>query len=247
MRYMIIAGVVFAASVVSVRAQDTQPSELPDYCDVLEDLGDPTAVAECRRQAAATESWISTLTNASPGDIAAGAMKSASDALEAATSLLGNAAMKRGRRIKNAASSVGNGAADVVNGVVATARGRGLGDDGVLNANNGVCNDERFVPNEHGVMVVIDGMVEEDRTDCQSLLRQGRIRWRGDPRPKKSPIEYGDDSGSDPYDGQCDDGRFMGPVGLMGADPRQYRKDASDCRLLYGRGDILLRPLPKDF
>ena len=53
--------------------------------------------------------------------------------------------------------------------------------------------------------------------------------------------DFGDDSGSYPNDGECDDGRFTGQG--MGA-TSQVRRDASDCRTLLNAGRITWRTEP---
>ena len=54
--------------------------------------------------------------------------------------------------------------------------------------------------------------------------------------------DFGDDSGSYPNDGECDDGRFTGQG--MGA-TSQVRRDASDCRTLLNAGRITWRTEPQ--
>ncbi len=53
-------------------------------------------------------------------------------------------------------------------------------------------------------------------------------------------IEFGDDSGEWANDGECDDPRFVGP-GMTLMPPFDHeRRDASDCRVLFGLGEIRL-------
>ena len=55
-------------------------------------------------------------------------------------------------------------------------------------------------------------------------------------------IDFGDDTGSWPRDGECDDFRFTGP-GASDASYEELGKDASDCRMLLDRGQVWLHPL----
>lgn len=53
-------------------------------------------------------------------------------------------------------------------------------------------------------------------------------------------IDFGDDSGEWANDGECDDPRFVGP-GMTLMPPFDHeRRDASDCRVLFGLGEIRL-------
>jgi len=53
-------------------------------------------------------------------------------------------------------------------------------------------------------------------------------------------IEFGDDSGEWANDGECDDPRFIGPGMTMMPPFDHERRDASDCRVLFGLGEIRL-------
>lgn len=56
-------------------------------------------------------------------------------------------------------------------------------------------------------------------------------------------IEFGDDSGDWANDGECDDPRFIGNGMAMLPAFDHERRDASDCRVLYGLGEVqLARP-----
>lgn len=58
-----------------------------------------------------------------------------------------------------------------------------------------------------------------------------------------SDIDFGDDSGDWANDGECDDPRFLGNgMSMMPAFDHE-RRDASDCRVLFGLGEVrLARP-----
>lgn len=53
-------------------------------------------------------------------------------------------------------------------------------------------------------------------------------------------IEFGDDSGEWANDGECDDPRFIGPGMSMMPPFDHERRDAADCRVLFGLGEIRL-------
>lgn len=53
-------------------------------------------------------------------------------------------------------------------------------------------------------------------------------------------IEFGDDSGEWANDGECDDPRFIGPGMSMMPPFDHERRDASDCRVLFGLGEVRL-------
>ena len=127
-----------------------------------------------------------------------------------------------------------------------------FGDNSGSYPDDGECDDGRFTGQGMGV----DSEVRRDASDCRRLLNAGRIRWRTDtdatvetvarverPRPQVQPAaqaadSFGDDSGSYPNDGECDDGRFTGEG--MGA-ASEVRRDASDCRRLLNAGRIRWR------
>lgn len=53
-------------------------------------------------------------------------------------------------------------------------------------------------------------------------------------------IEFGDDSGEFANDGECDDPRLIGPGMSMMPPFDHERRDASDCRVLFGLGEVRL-------
>ena len=91
-----------------------------------------------------------------------------------------------------------------------------LGDDSGPNANDGQCDDTRFENIGAGNSNIVfweggryDG---RDATDCRDLLLQGLINWRDGVDPRVDIVlatgEFGDDSGPNANNGQCDDARF---------------------------------------
>jgi hypothetical protein len=120
--------------------------------------------------------------------------------------------------------------------------------------NDQECDDPRFAG---------PGMAEEyrdsdigrDATDCRNGFADGTI-WLDDGTTDKTPgsasawlaalaarIDFGDDSGDWPRDGECDDPDFVGPGAV--SDPYDGNRlgDASDCRAAFIAGTVTLRSL----
>ncbi|MGJ3265061.1 MAG: hypothetical protein ACFE0R_17695 [Salinarimonas sp.] len=142
------------------------------------------------------------------------------------------------------------GTIDLV-GSTAVAAEIDFGDDSGRWANDGECEDPRF---EGEGMAAF--LLEEDRlrdaSDCRRLFEAGAIRLRSAAAPEPAPaptmpqtagdIDFGDDSGTWPNDGECDDPRFEGDgvASFLSEDNRL--RDASDCRQLFEAGRATLRP-----
>jgi len=111
------------------------------------------------------------------------------------------------------------------------------GDDSSEYANDGVCDDLRFVgPGMKDVILTADETLR-DASDCRQMVERGLIRYGGD-----DPLDFGTDSGDYARDGECDDPRFEGPgmttTVLLAED---IKTDASDCREAFEKGHIRLR------
>lgn len=111
------------------------------------------------------------------------------------------------------------------------------GDDTSQYANDGECDDMRFVgPGMEG-MTLLNEDVLHDASDCKQMVLEGSIWYFGD-----DALDFGDDSGEWSRDGECDDPRFEGPgmttTPLLADD---IKKDASDCRRAYENGDLWMR------
>ena len=125
---------------------------------------------------------------------------------------------------------------------------RDFGDDSGEYANDGECDDTRFVGDRGGGAVDTDSHIRRDATDCRNLLRAGRISWGTSAgRNTNSGLsgsgdgggDFGDDSGAYSNDGECDDTRFVGDRGGGAADNDSHiRRDATDCRSLLRTGRI---------
>ena len=111
------------------------------------------------------------------------------------------------------------------------------GDDSSQYANDGECDDLRFVgPGMEGITLINDDVLA-DATDCRQMVREGTIWYFGDDQ-----LDFGDDGGEWSRDNECDDPRFTGPgmtdTPLLAED---IKKDASDCRRAYEDGTIWMR------
>ncbi|WP_052340996.1 hypothetical protein [Salinarimonas rosea] len=128
-------------------------------------------------------------------------------------------------------------------------QGEGIdfGDDSGRWANDGECEDPRFT-GEGMAALLLDEDRMRDASDCRRLLEGGAIALRGaapapatGPGPATAGIDFGDDTGRWPNDGECDDPRFEGAG--MAAQPfeEERLRDAGDCRRLFEGGAVALR------
>ncbi len=116
-------------------------------------------------------------------------------------------------------------------------------DDGEW-ARDGECDDRRFVgPGmASGLSWVYVGM---DATDCRAAYDAGQVRlWNSADSHAATTcaaIDFGNDLGAYPQDGECDDIRFEGPSTASSLDPANLGGDATDCTRLCAFGVISLR------
>jgi hypothetical protein len=112
------------------------------------------------------------------------------------------------------------------------------------------CDDPRFagpgsaaVPDARGILV--------DASDCRRLYEGGFVEVSTAPLPELVPepapdpvaaIDFGDDSGNWPNDGECDDPRFGGPGVNDLPVPADVLADATDCRAMVDTGRASLLP-----
>ena len=114
-----------------------------------------------------------------------------------------------------------------------------FGDDSGRFRNDGECDDARFTGPGRSVWEGHE-FIRRDATDCRRLFSEGRISL-------PSGVDFGDDSGRWPHDGECDDVRFVGLGRSVFAGTDYIRRDASDCEGLFHEGGVYL-PVgqPKD-
>jgi hypothetical protein len=119
------------------------------------------------------------------------------------------------------------------------------GDDSGAWANDGECDDPRFV-GEGMAAFPNASHLRADANDCREAVQAGTVTFSGEfedvPDPLVDPIvppvgdtseiEFGDDSGNWANDGECDDPRFGG-----GFDSH-ILADATDCREAFEAGEV---------
>lgn len=113
-----------------------------------------------------------------------------------------------------------------------------FGDNSSSWANDGECDDPRF----EGTGMASSPLEEDefrDATDCRTLFDAGSIQL-ADQLISALDLMFGDDNGSWPRDGECDDPRFEGNGVADFADDADRFHDATDCRTLFDTGQITL-------
>lgn len=120
-----------------------------------------------------------------------------------------------------------------------------FGNDGGTYANDGECDDPRFVG--RGVGAALDSHYYADATDCSTAYREGTVTLASESGSNNGTssnfrINFGDDSGAHPNDGECDDPRFQGRGAAMELFDDNILGDATDCRAAYEAGTVTYQP-----
>ncbi|WP_196260176.1 hypothetical protein [Pelagibacterium limicola] len=124
-----------------------------------------------------------------------------------------------------------------------------FGDDTSDYANNDKCDDPRFDgPGTDSVL--LHGDRGHDASDCRALFLSGEVWLAGtssDTTGSTSEsssfrINFGDDSGDYPHDGECDDPRFQGRGAASELFESNRMRDATDCRAAYDAGTVTYEP-----
>ena len=115
-----------------------------------------------------------------------------------------------------------------------------FGDDSSTWANDGQCDDPRFVGEGTAATLLEDDRLH-DASDCRELFLAGSINLIEDsPSSRDGGIDFGDNSSTWAFDGQCDDPRFAGRnMAAMLLDTDMFH-DADDCRDLFEQDSIRL-------
>ena len=122
-----------------------------------------------------------------------------------------------------------------------------FGNDSSEWANDGACDDNRFVGDSPWYYHWESGRHNmTDATDCHRLFQAGRVTLRsrrGLSLQSPTTFDFGDDTGEWAHDGACDDNRFLGPSEhyFHWSNGEYNMRDASDCRNLLDAGLIELR------
>lgn len=129
-----------------------------------------------------------------------------------------------------------------------------FGDDSSEWANDQECDDPRFVGTGMAGSLSDDNIMR-DASDCRNAFDDGSIVLADDDVPANASaalasmailanrIDFGDDSGDWPNDGQCDDPDFVGPGAYSEPYDANRLGDASDCRSAFIAGTITLRTM----
>lgn len=119
-----------------------------------------------------------------------------------------------------------------------------FGDNSSDFANDGECDDRRFVG--EGMAIGLDEAdTERDASDCEHLYNFGLIKlWDRDAAQAATQctsIVFGDNSSDYARDGECDDPRFQGPGTSSVQAGGDIARDAEDCRSACDAGQVFLR------
>ena len=105
---------------------------------------------------------------------------------------------------------------------------------------DGECDDPRFTGPGMTESPLLDADLQRDATDCRTAFQGGQIWLRDAQNPPA--MQFGDDTSTWAFDGECDDPRFVGPgmtsSTLLASDAQ---RDATDCRTAFNRGRIWWR------
>jgi hypothetical protein len=114
-----------------------------------------------------------------------------------------------------------------------------FGDDSGEYANDGECDDPRFVGEGMTTTDLLSDDRLKDATDCKAAFDAGKLALNG--VTDDGTIDLGDDEGDYANDGECDDMRFTGP-GMTTTDLIQedILHDATDCKTAFDAKRIKL-------
>lgn len=123
--------------------------------------------------------------------------------------------------------------------------GTNLGDDSYEFANDSQCDDPRFIGAEMAISPSRDA-IERDRTDCSYGFQTGSLTLASElPDPVESSfdgIDFGNDKGAYPGDGECDDPRFGGRgMATISLENTNIGRDRKDCLANYKDGKIVFK------
>ena len=132
-----------------------------------------------------------------------------------------------------------------------------FGDDASPFANDGECDDPRFIGEGAAMEPLYSTDMWHDATDCSAAFAAGTVRLRTPediPEPYQGEeyerevfevlplpdgFDYGDNSSVWAYDNECDDPRFDYGWG-SDFDPTHMGRDAADCQTEYEAGFVKL-------
>ncbi|MDB5535156.1 MAG: hypothetical protein JWQ65_31 [Devosia sp.] len=121
------------------------------------------------------------------------------------------------------------------------------GTDNSKYANDGECDDKRFVGTGMDKKLLEED-VSNDATDCRTMVESGALSiipvydpayLAGAPYDSKG-INFGDNTSEYANDDQCDDPRFQGPGTASTLLDGDLRHDRDDCKKAYEAGTVIL-------
>lgn len=120
-------------------------------------------------------------------------------------------------------------------------------------SNDGECDDPRFTGPGMTTTTLLEADIRADATDCKTAFDAGAITLIGgdvvdppatpdapDVPANPAAINFGDDSGDWPKDGECDDRRFYGSAMASNLGWAFVGRDATDCKAALAAGSIAL-------
>lgn len=117
-----------------------------------------------------------------------------------------------------------------------------FGDDSGSYTHDGECDDPRF----EGSGASSAGTAGTDATDCREQYALGNITVRQAPSAvvlfnNDGTVNFGNDKGDYPNDGDCDDPRFAGPGTTDAGGWSDVGGDKSDCQAAYRNGEAFIQ------
>ena len=114
-----------------------------------------------------------------------------------------------------------------------------FGDDSSQWANDDECDDGRFTGPGLTSTPLWEEDVLADATDCRTAFEAGQLTLAG--VAADGTIDFGNDSGEWPNDGECDDMRFAGKgMTQTTLEEENIMRDATDCREGFEAGRLTL-------
>lgn len=121
------------------------------------------------------------------------------------------------------------------------ADGIDFGGNDSTTADDDQCDDPRFRGPGMALTPFVRENMRQDAHDCRWHQQRGFVTLVIDGEPftgEFNGVNFGDNSHEYALDGECDDGRFEGPKAF---DTEDQLTDATDCKIAYERGEIILK------
>ncbi|MEO0359314.1 MAG: hypothetical protein AAF386_13710 [Pseudomonadota bacterium] len=129
-------------------------------------------------------------------------------------------------------------------GTVSAAQSPSFGNDSSDFANDGECDDQRFIGNGMATSLSLEN-IGKDASDCSALFLDGQLKLvsesAGRAATQCNKINFGDNTSDWINDGECDDARFGGRGMASDLNWTNVFRDANDCRMACDAGTIWRR------